>query len=49
MPFAFHCPECEKPMQVRDELRGKKVRCPKCKSVITAPTEEPIVAAAINP
>jgi DNA-directed RNA polymerase subunit RPC12/RpoP len=30
MSFDATCPECEKPVRVRDELANKKIKCPKC-------------------
>ncbi|MBV9125113.1 MAG: hypothetical protein JO112_17290 [Planctomycetes bacterium] len=31
------CPECDKKLQVRDELAGKKVKCPGCGTVVGVP------------
>ena len=40
MPILVHC-DCGKATKVRDELAGKKIRCPKCKAVMEVP--EPLV------
>jgi|GEM_PF-1589230 len=37
MPIRVECPECGKSLNVRDELRGKKIACPKCEEVIKVP------------
>ncbi|MDA0838052.1 MAG: STAS domain-containing protein [Planctomycetota bacterium] len=37
MPIKFKCGSCEAVLQVKDELAGKKGRCPKCQQVITVP------------
>src|SRR5262245_3103230 len=47
----FRCSQCQKPLQVKDELAGKKVRCPQCKTVVVipvAPTVKP-AAAPVEP
>lgn len=36
MPIQISC-SCGKTLRVKDELAGKKVRCPKCQTVLTAP------------
>lgn len=40
MPIRFLCEnsDCRKPLRVRDELAGKRVRCPQCAHLVTAPT-----------
>lgn len=40
MPIRFLCEnsDCRKPLRVRDELAGKRVRCPQCAQLVTAPT-----------
>jgi len=40
MYFTFPCPQCEKKLKVRDELRGRRARCPYCKSSVAIPQEE---------
>jgi hypothetical protein len=54
MPITLSCPACEKPIKVRDELAGKKARCPSCKHVfpvpaLTNPNEASPAAASILP
>ncbi|MBI2805381.1 MAG: hypothetical protein HYX68_10430 [Planctomycetes bacterium] len=43
MPFDVLCPECEKKLRLRDELAGKKIKCPKCGEAFVA---ENLVAQA---
>jgi len=39
MPIEISCSECDKRLRVKDELAGKKVRCPQCKGVIEVPAD----------
>lgn len=32
MPVPFHCSQCGFQTKVKDELAGKKIKCPKCKA-----------------
>jgi hypothetical protein len=43
MAISFSCPSCEGGVKVRDELTGRKVKCPRCSKVIVVPAaaEEP--------
>ncbi|HYT93557.1 MAG TPA: hypothetical protein VEL76_32865 [Gemmataceae bacterium] len=47
MPVSVQCPngECNKAFKAKDELRGKKIKCPACGTVITIPTGQPVQAA----
>ncbi len=47
MAIIFSCPACERELKVKDELAGRKIRCPACKEVITvvAQAEESRVSA----
>jgi predicted Zn finger-like uncharacterized protein len=36
MPLTIHCPSCQKQLRVPDDLLGKLVRCPSCKTTFTA-------------
>jgi hypothetical protein len=42
MPVEFLCsnPNCKKKLSVSDDKEGKKVRCPSCKTVCSAPAAE---------
>lgn len=40
MPITFSC-ACGKMLQVKDEFAGRRVKCPACSAVATAPAEEP--------
>jgi hypothetical protein len=37
MSITFNCPHCRKPLKVKDELAGKKAKCPGCQKVIAIP------------
>ncbi|HJZ57331.1 MAG TPA: hypothetical protein VKE74_20350 [Gemmataceae bacterium] len=41
MPIIVVCPSCGKRLQVRDELAGRRVACPGCKTVLSAPAAAP--------
>jgi uncharacterized protein (TIGR00266 family) len=45
MPFTISC-ECGKSLQVREDLVGKKVRCPGCQAVMTVPPPHAIEASS---
>ena len=38
MPIAVDC-MCGRPFRIKDELAGKKVRCPECKSILAVPEQ----------
>lgn len=40
MSHLLACPECDKHLQVPEELIGKKVQCPECKHTFTAALPE---------
>ena len=37
MPIVAQCPSCSTKLKVRDELAGKRVKCPKCSQPVTVP------------
>ena len=46
MTITTNCPSCDRQLRVKDELAGKKVRCPECKEPVAIdaaeePAEEP--------
>lgn len=43
MPLLIHCSSCNKPLKVRDELAGKKVKCPSCGVPVLVKAEEPML------
>jgi uncharacterized protein (TIGR00266 family) len=45
MPFTIAC-ECGKSLQVREDLVGKKVRCPGCQAIMTVPAPDAIEASS---
>ncbi len=50
MAIQFSCNSCDNKLQVRDELAGRKVKCPKCGKVLAAPKgKEEAVATGPNP
>ena len=38
MPISLACPECDKSLRLRDELAGKRIRCPACQGILTVPS-----------
>src|SRR6516164_5789128 len=38
MTLKFSCPHCRKGIRVKEELAGKKAKCPACQQVLTIPT-----------
>jgi hypothetical protein len=45
--ITFPC-SCGQTLQVQDEFAGRKIRCPKCQAVATAPLSEAIEAVPVN-
>lgn len=46
--FQFTCSKCAKSFMLSDELRGKKVRCPKCMNVSAIPPRSPNIVTALG-
>jgi hypothetical protein len=42
MPVQFVCEHCGKTLRVRDDLAGKKVKCPHCQGVVRVPAQAPV-------
>ncbi len=40
MPIEFSCGECDRPIRVKDELAGKRIKCPGCSEAVTVPEED---------
>jgi hypothetical protein len=40
MAISFSCPSCDSGLKLRDELAGRKVKCPRCGDVIAVPAEQ---------
>lgn len=38
MPIPFTCEHCGKTLKVRDDLAGKRVKCPQCQGIVRVPT-----------
>ena len=49
MPISLTCPSCERGLKVKDELAGRKIKCPKCSEVIAVPANEAIAAGKPKP
>lgn len=51
MPIKVNCPSCSASFKAKDELAGRRVKCPKCKQAITIPKPNltPQVAGGYNP
>ena len=49
----LRCPECQKPLKVKEEFAGKKVKCPACgapvRVTVAAPEESPPAVSAAAP
>jgi predicted RNA-binding Zn-ribbon protein involved in translation (DUF1610 family) len=41
----MNCPGCQTPLRLREDLAGKKIKCPRCGQVVTVPAEEGVVVA----
>jgi len=40
MAISFTCPSCDSELKLKDELAGRKVKCPRCGDVVVVPAEE---------
>ncbi|MGY8767011.1 MAG: hypothetical protein ACKVH8_01105, partial [Pirellulales bacterium] len=49
MPIAFKCNKCSSKYNVKDELAGKKTKCPKCSTILRIPTPGAKKPAAAKP
>jgi hypothetical protein len=49
MAIKFHCPHCQKPLNVRDQFAGRRAACPACKKSLTVPTKSVLPAAPSTP
>lgn len=43
MAINFTCSHCQKPLRVKEELAGKKAKCPRCQKVVVIPDPTPAV------
>ena len=46
--MAIHCPNCLQSFSARDELNGKRVKCPKCKERFTVPGKAEVDPAELG-
>jgi hypothetical protein len=49
MAIAVSCPACEHEVRVKDELAGRKIRCPKCQGAVSVPSPAETRTAAKAP
>src|SRR4051794_25432421 len=49
MPIKFSCPNCRKPLNVKDSLAGKRGTCPKCKKPLMVPAGGPQPSVLLTP
>ena len=40
MSLSVTCPDCDKSLKLKDELAGRKIRCPDCSAVISVPSAD---------
>jgi LSD1 subclass zinc finger protein len=48
MPTTMSCPGCQTPLRLREDMGGKKIKCPRCGQVITVPAEEIVMLEAVE-
>jgi predicted Zn finger-like uncharacterized protein len=48
MPVTLSCPECQSRLRVRDDLAGKKVKCPRCAHLVLVPPREDDATEVLN-
>ncbi len=46
MPIKISCPDCPTKLNVKDELAGRSVKCPKCSSIVKVPSGQPAPSTA---
>ena len=49
MSISLKCHGCRSTLKVRDELAGKKVKCPRCQTVLVVAEEEEVAVGAEAP
>jgi hypothetical protein len=51
MPVTLHCTGCKSTLKVRDDLVGKKIKCPKCATLllVAAEKEEELAPVDVDP
>jgi hypothetical protein len=48
MPVTVTCTGCKSTLKVRDDLAGKKIKCPKCATLVLIPAEDEEELAAVE-
>jgi DNA-directed RNA polymerase subunit M/transcription elongation factor TFIIS len=49
MTATMNCPGCQATLRLRDDMAGKKIKCPRCAQLIKVPTPEGVTAEAAAP
>ena len=44
MSLSITCSNCDKTLKVKEELAGKKIRCPECSTAISVPAKSAAAA-----
>lgn len=47
MSTTINCPGCQTPLRLRDDMAGKKIKCPRCATVVTVPAEGAVVVEVV--
>jgi predicted Zn finger-like uncharacterized protein len=45
MQTTMQCPSCQTTLRLREDLAGKKIKCPRCAQVVQVPAAEDVVVA----
>jgi len=45
----MNCPGCQTPLRVREEMAGKRIKCPRCAQVIAIPAQEVETLEEVSP
>ena len=49
MTITFKCDKCEAVVNAKDELAGKRAKCPKCGCILQIPADQPVVRPPSQP
>ncbi len=48
MAIALTCPACQRALKVKDELAGRKIKCPDCAAVIAVPGKKAVTETGVT-
>ncbi len=48
MPTKMDCPGCQTSLRLRDDMAGKKIKCPRCGKVVAVPAEEVVMLEEVG-